>query len=192
MDILTDYNRRAAAEDVFEYELRDQATGEVIMSKGKPAIVLVRSSQSDAVLSADRSEKNKALIAAFKKSREKQSDEDRSDGLRFDWGEVEEATNKRAIVFIAGFKNLYTETEGGKMRKLTEADAEAFVSLDRISEEHHWRSIIPLSKNDDESDDEFAARKAEIEGRWLGASFAQQIIDAESEHTAALGKPAKT
>jgi hypothetical protein len=99
--------------------------------------------------------------------------------------------NERAASLIAGFKNLETEDEGGK-RPLTAGDAEAFVSLNRLSEEHHFRKMIPLTQNDDETDEDFATRKEKIEKAWLGASFAQQVIDAADEHMAALGKPAKS
>jgi hypothetical protein len=189
MDFLKSYDARAAAENLIEYELRDQASGEIIKSGKKPCIVLIRSTMSEEILAADRAEKNAAMKEAFRRARTK-GDKSEDADVDFDWSKIEAAVNDRAVKLIAGFKNMQT-ADGDAVRDLTEADAAAFVALNRISEEHHWRRVIPIGQNDDESDEEFDARKERIKAEWLRPSFAQQVVDAASEHADFLGKPAK-
>jgi len=191
MDFLKAYDARAAAEDLIEHELRDQATGEVIRSGKKPCIVLVRSTMSADILAEDRAAKNAAMKEMFRRARAKKAETEAADEeIEFDWNEIEAKINERAVKLIAGFRNMQTEGPDGP-RDLTADDAPAFVALNHISEEHHWRNVIPLSKNDDESDEDFEARKAKVEAEWLGASFAQQIVDAAREHADFLGKRAR-
>lgn len=191
MDFLKTYDARAAAEELIECKLRDQATGEIIKSGSKPCIVLVKSTMSAAILAEDRAAKNAAMKEMFRRARAKKDEaETPDDDVQFDWNEIEEKINERAVKLIAGFRNMQTAGEDGP-RALTVDDAGAFVGLNRISEEHHWRNVIPLSQNDDESAEEFEARKAEVEAEWRGASFAQQIVDAAREHADFLGKRAK-
>lgn len=188
MDFLKDYDARAAAENLIEYELRDQVTGRVITNGKKPCIVLIRSTMSEEILSADRADKNAAMTEAFRRARAaKDEGGEAESNVDFDWSRIEEQINNRAVRLIAGFRNIRTESEDGP-RDLTIADAPAFVALNRISEDHHWRRVIPLVRNDDEKKSDFTKRKARVEGEWLQASFAQQIVDAASEYAAFLGK----
>lgn len=192
MDFLKTYDARAAAEDLIEMEIRDQATGETIMNGKKPCIVLVRSSLSAEILADDRAAKNAAMKEIFRRARTKKKGTDgaEDEDIDFDWNDIESRTNERAVRLIAGFKNMQTQGDDGP-RDLTEADAEAFVALNHISEEHHWRNVIQLTRNEDESDEEFDARKAQVESAWLGASFAQQVVDAAREHADFLAKRGK-
>jgi hypothetical protein len=191
MDFLKDYDSRAAAEKLIEYKLRDQKTGEVITNGKKPCIVLIRSTMSEEILAADRAEKNAAMTEAFRRARAKKNGNDHDEAdVEFDWSKVESQINNRAEKLIAGFRNMQT-ADGEGVRDLTEDDAAAFVALNRISEDHHWRRVIPLVKNDDETDDEFTTRKRRIEAEWLQPSFAQQVVDEASEHADLLGKRAK-
>ncbi|MBA86135.1 MAG: hypothetical protein CML69_15590 [Rhodobacteraceae bacterium] len=188
MDFLKEYDARAAAENLIEYELRDQATGKVITNGKKPCVVLIRSTMSEEILSADRAEKNAAMTEAFRRARAAKNEGGEAEAsVDFDWSRIEEQINNRAIRLIAGFRNMQTKGDSGP-RELTVEDASAFVALNRISEDHHWRRVIPLVKNDGEKERDFVKRKAKVENEWLQASFAQQIVDAASEHAALLGK----
>ena len=188
MDFLKEYDARAAAENLIEYELRDQATGKVITNGKKPCVVLIRSTMSEEILSADRAEKNAAMTEAFRRARAAKNEGGEAEAsVDFDWSRIEEQINNRAIRLIAGFRNMQTKGDSGP-RELTVEDVSAFVALNRISEDHHWRRVIPLVKNDGEKERDFVKRKAKVENEWLQASFAQQIVDAASEHAALLGK----
>lgn len=193
MDFLKQFDARAAAEDLIEMEVRNQATGDVIKNGGKPCIVLVRSNMSAEILAEDRAAKNAAMKEVFRRARAKKKDAEAADDedVDFDWNEIEAKINARAVKLIAGFKNIQTAGDDGQ-RDLTADDAEAFVALNRISEDHHWRNVIPLNQNEDETDEAFEARKAKIEAEWLGASFAQQVIDAAREHADFLAKRGKS
>ena len=195
MDFLKEFDARSAAEELIEVAIRDQVTGEAILNGKKPCIVLVKSFLCEEVLRADRAESSAATRSAFAKARKARKDgkpKEEEEKVSFDWDEIEERVNARAVRMIGGFKNLQTVGENGKSRSLTAKDAEAFVALNRISENHHWRKVLPLSQNGDESDEAFEARKERVSSEWLGASFAQQILDAAAEHAELLGKRAKT
>ncbi len=187
MDFTKAQEARAAAQELIEFQLRDQSTGEPLTHDGKPCIILLKSPVSDDVFAQERAERSAAIDQMMK--RLNNTDEVKAADPTFDWDAIEQATNKRAVSFVAGFKNIPVEAASGKIRKMNLKDAPGFVALNRISEDHHWRNVLPLHQNDGETDEEFSARKAEIEDQWLQPSFAQQIIDEVNRRVEAMGKP---
>lgn len=168
MDFLKDFDAVSAAEQTTPLEIRNQATGEVITRDGDPCIVLVKTLQCAAVVEIDRQEKREAMAEAMRR-------DDVDPG--FDLDQIEARARRKAAALIGGFENMATVGPDGQPRPLTVDDAEAFVALNRFSEAHMWRKVLPVTRSDGETDDAFAARKAEIDAAWLEPSFAQQIID---------------
>lgn len=163
MDFLKAYDAVSAAERATPMELRDQTTGEVIAgTDGKPAIVLVKTLQCAAVIEMQRAESAASMAEALA------NDEIEP---RFDLNRIEAKSQRTAEALIAGFENIVTDDGAGGMRPLTVADAAAFVRLNRFSEAHMWREVLPAPEG------ETAEEKAAREAAWLEPSFAQQVID---------------
>lgn len=155
MDFMKAYDARGAAETPIELELRDPATGDVIMNGKKPCIVLIKGATSRSVQEGLRQE---ALERARKAKAANGGAGDEPEARVV--ADLHEDSIKSALRLIAGFKNIETG-DGDGLRPLTLDDAQAFLDLNFFSMAHIMR------KPGDDA--------------WHGASFAQQIVDAATE-----------
>ena len=162
MDFLKAYD---AAETAREMELRDQATGEVITSGGKPCIVLVKGQASRSIQASIRNDEiERAKKAKAAKDAGGEIDTQVAEDLH-------QTTSSAAARLIAGFKNMQTVGEDGKPRDLTVEDVAAFVDLTFISVPHLMREPSDTT--------------------WRKPSFAQQVLDFAQDDAAFLPRSGK-
>lgn len=166
MDFLKDYDARGAAEIPVELELRDPATGDVIMNGKKPCVVLVKGASSRSMQESIRQEA--AERARKIKDADGAGDDDKGDNQLV--SDLHESTCKSAARLVAGFVNMQTRGPDGP-RDLTLEDVPVFLDLNFFSLAH-------------------AIRKAD-DPAWRHPSFAQQIIDAATDDSRFLAKQRK-
>lgn len=162
MDFLKSHDARSAAETPIEVELRDPATGEVIMDGAKPCIVLVKGAASRSVQESLRQDALERARKAKAAKAEKGEDDTRV------IADLHADSIRAAARLVVGFVNMRTSDEKGEMRDLTVADVAAVMDLNLFSLAHAMR------------DPDDAA--------WRKPSFAQQVLDAASDDARFLSR----
>lgn len=162
-------------------ELRHPQTGAAITSGGHPCVVLCwpkEGPQAQRIVRLELSERTTQAMKA-----------EAGEVREIDFDRMQFEINRYAVALVAGFENMQTAGEDGP-RPMTIADVEAFARnpwFSEMSVMHQQRRALGVRKRKGETDAELEARKTE----WLGASFAQQIIDAVEAHSGFLGVAGK-
>lgn len=156
MDFFKAFDARSAAETPIELELRDPATGHVILNGSAPCIVQIKGAASRSVQEGLRQEAlERARMAKAAKGKDGAPDTQLV-------ADLHDNACKSAARLITGFRNMQTGTaDGTGLRALTLDDVAAFLDLNFFSLGH------ALKKADDDD--------------WRNPSFAQQILDAAAD-----------
>ena len=154
------FDSRSAAEIPQEVHLRDPASGDEIFDGTEPCIVLVVGSHSRTVQAGILEDARKKVSTSKGK---KKKDED-SQAL----ADVQKTLTEGAARVIRGFVNMEHE-DGHELDADAPDDVQWFLDLNFIS----IKSLL----NQDEEDE-----------KWLGDSFAQQILKASNDSGNYLGK----
>lgn len=161
MDFLKTYDARSAAETPITLELRDPATGDVIMNGDGPCMVMIKGAASRSVQEGLKQEAlERARLAKSAKGKDGQADTQIV-------ADLHENACRSAARLITGFRNMQTTGPNG-LRDLTPDDAAGFLDLNFFSIAH-------------------ALKQADDDG-WRHPSFAQQILDAAGDDARFLAK----
>lgn len=178
---------RSAAEIPSRMPILQQTTGEPIMDGKKPCYVLVKGVSSRSAQAQMREEEAARMKSA--KGRKGKGDDD-------EWSrDLQKSLAESAARFVAGFENVQRpDATTGELRDLTNSpeDVAWFFDLNFISLPHLLRGDgSGITRKDDETEDEFAARKDAEMAAWLKPSFCQQVIDWARDDANFLGQAAK-
>lgn len=158
------HDARSAAEVPQAVKLRDPSTGDYIIDEatGKHCIVLVVGSHSRSVQSGILEDARAKLNdAKSKKKKEAQANA---------LAEVQKTLAEGAARVTRGFENIERD---GRALTTSKEDLDWFYDLNFLS----VKSIMAGAENTDDDDDKF-----------LGDSFAQQVLKASNDSAAYLGK----
>lgn len=164
---------RSAAETGRKVQILDQNTGEPIFDGKTECWYSVRGMSSRSVQSAIKAEQ----AARMKAVRNPKAAEDSKT-----IGDIHDELVIAAARLITGFGGVQRMGDDGVLRDLTDSpdDIKWFLDLNFLSLPHLLRTTA-LTKEADETPEEFAERQKAYEAQWHKPSFAQQVLDAAKD-----------
>lgn len=182
MDFSTQ-DSRSAAETPIRMPIRKQHNGEPAIDGKTACVVLVKGASSRSAQAQMRKEEADRM----KKAKGSKAKEDEID--------LQKQLSDAAARYVSGFEGVQRpDPDTGKLRDLTNSadDCAWFFDLNTISLPHLMRGDGgEITRDEGESEEDFALRREREMGKWLKPSFSQQVIDCARDDQAFLANAGK-
>ena len=167
------FDSRSATEKARRVVIRDQDTGEPVMSGDIECCMFLRGISSRSVQEAIRNDQAARMKSARNKAESTAAQT---------YADMHNEQIEAAARLITGFYGVQRPSDDGKLRDLTAApeDIRWFLDLNFMSVPHLLRETA-ITRDSWESVADFTARKRAYLEEWHKPSFAQQALDAAQD-----------